>query len=205
MFTGRHHFSLFKLCCHLPAALNQASRVCEPSVPPLGLGGLTDTDKRHSTRPAVLGKVCATGLPLNIRGSTHWDFPGGTVDKNAPANAGDTGSIPDPGWSIPHAEEQLKPMSHNYRARRLQLLKPVCPDPVLTNKGSHRSEKPGHPNKELPPLTPTTESLEAANEDPVETSPAPHKKKQNTHTHTHTQLGQAGELATVIAGQLYFS
>ena len=114
MFTGRHHFSLFKLCCHLPAALNQASRVCEPSVPPLGLGGLTDTDKRHSTRPAVLGKVCATGLPLNIRGSTHWDFPGGTVDKNAPANAGDTGSIPDPGWSIPHAEEQLKPMSHNY-------------------------------------------------------------------------------------------
>ena len=23
-----------------------------------------------------------------------WDFPGGTVDKNPPANAGDTGSIP---------------------------------------------------------------------------------------------------------------
>ena len=27
------------------------------------------------------------------------DFPGGTVEKNLPANAGDTGSIPDPGRS----------------------------------------------------------------------------------------------------------
>ena len=27
------------------------------------------------------------------------DFPGGTVDKNPPSNAGDTGSIPDPGKS----------------------------------------------------------------------------------------------------------
>ena len=27
------------------------------------------------------------------------DFPGGTVGKNLPANAGDTGSIPDPGRS----------------------------------------------------------------------------------------------------------
>ena len=25
------------------------------------------------------------------------DFPGGTVDKNLPANAGDTGSTPGPG------------------------------------------------------------------------------------------------------------
>ena len=28
-----------------------------------------------------------------------WDFPGGTVVKNLPANAGDTGSIPGPGRS----------------------------------------------------------------------------------------------------------
>ena len=35
-------------------------------------------------------------------------FPGGTVVKNLPANAGDMGSIP---WSrkIPHAMEQLSP------------------------------------------------------------------------------------------------
>ena len=28
-----------------------------------------------------------------------WDFPGGTVVKNLPANAGDTGSSPGPGRS----------------------------------------------------------------------------------------------------------
>ena len=28
-----------------------------------------------------------------------WDFPGGAVVKNPPANAGDTGSIPGPGRS----------------------------------------------------------------------------------------------------------
>ena len=36
------------------------------------------------------------------------DFPGGTVDKNPPANAGDTGSIPDPGRSHMPAR-QLSP------------------------------------------------------------------------------------------------
>ena len=29
----------------------------------------------------------------------NWDFPGGTVVKNPPANAGDTGSSPGPGRS----------------------------------------------------------------------------------------------------------
>ena len=29
----------------------------------------------------------------------HMDFPGGTVVKNPPANAGDMGSVPDPGRS----------------------------------------------------------------------------------------------------------
>ena len=37
---------------------------------------------------------------LNIKQRTLFkngqDFPGGTVDKNLPANAGDTGSIPGP-------------------------------------------------------------------------------------------------------------
>ena len=36
------------------------------------------------------------------------DFPGDAVVKNPPANAGDMGSIPDPG-SIPHVVEQLSP------------------------------------------------------------------------------------------------
>ena len=29
----------------------------------------------------------------------YWDFPGGTVVKNLPVNAGDMGSIPGPGRS----------------------------------------------------------------------------------------------------------
>ena len=36
------------------------------------------------------------------------DFPGGAVDKNLCARAGDTGSIPDLG-RFPQAEKQLSP------------------------------------------------------------------------------------------------
>ena len=49
-------------------------------------------------------------LHVAVQFSQHhfWGFPGGTVVKNPPANAGDTGSIP---WSgkISHAAEQLSP------------------------------------------------------------------------------------------------
>ena len=31
-----------------------------------------------------------------LRDTNYWDFPGGAVVKNLPANAGDTGSIPGP-------------------------------------------------------------------------------------------------------------
>ena len=37
-----------------------------------------------------------TTLGNNLNYDT-WDFPGGTVVKNPPANAGDTGSSPGPG------------------------------------------------------------------------------------------------------------
>ena len=40
------------------------------------------------------------------------DFPGGTVVKNPPANAGDTGSIPGPGRS--HMGRATKPVCHSY-------------------------------------------------------------------------------------------
>ena len=42
----------------------------------------------------------------------------------------------------------LEPMSHNFWARVPQLLKPVCLEPVLRNKRSHRNEKPAHSNKD---------------------------------------------------------
>ena len=35
------------------------------------------------------------------------DFPGGSVVKNPPSNAGETGLIPGWGTKIPHAEGQL--------------------------------------------------------------------------------------------------
>ena len=38
-----------------------------------------------------------------------WDFPDGTVVKNPPANAGNTGSSPPWSRKIPHATEQLSP------------------------------------------------------------------------------------------------
>ena len=39
---------------------------------------------------------------------SHWDFPGGPVIKNLPANAGDmVGSMPDRGTKVLHAIGQL--------------------------------------------------------------------------------------------------
>ena len=62
-----------------------------------------------------------TGVPACKKQEVRWrDFPGGTVDKNLPANAGGYGFDP---WSrkIPHASVQLsqkatttEPMSSNY-------------------------------------------------------------------------------------------
>ena len=46
------------------------------------------------------------------------------------------------------ASEATKPLSHNYWACVLQLLKPTRLDPVLRNKRSHRNEKPSHLNEE---------------------------------------------------------
>ena len=40
------------------------------------------------------------GLKVRIiRVNNYWDFPGGAVVKNPPANAGNTDSIPGPGGS----------------------------------------------------------------------------------------------------------
>ena len=45
--------------------------------------------------------MMANSLVIKIR---FWDFTGGTVVKNPPANAGDTGSIPGTGRSHVPAE-----------------------------------------------------------------------------------------------------
>ena len=85
-------------------------------------------------------------------------FPGGTVVENLPANAGDMGSGPGPedptcrGATKPVCHNYwacvLEPTSHNYWAHEPQLLKPMCLDPTLHSKRSHRNEKPAHRDKE---------------------------------------------------------
>ena len=87
-----------------------------------------------------------------------WDFPGGAVVKNPPANAGTwVWSLV---WEDPTCHGANKPVCHNYWActlqpvhrncwaHMLQLLKPAHLEPVLRNKRSHRNEKPVHCNKE---------------------------------------------------------
>ena len=57
------------------------------------------------------------------------DFPGGTVVKNLPANAGDTGSSPGPGRShMPRSNWAHAPqlLSLRSRAREPQLLRPCA-------------------------------------------------------------------------------
>ena len=67
------------------------------------------------------------------------DFPGGTVEKNRPANAGNVGSIPDPGRFH---------MQWSYLVHELQLLKPMGLESVPINKRSHVNEKSLHHNEE---------------------------------------------------------
>ena len=70
-------------------------------------------------------------------------FPGGSVIKNLPANAGDAGFIPDLGrshklWSNKAHELQLLNLCS--RAREPQLLNPCAPELVLCNNRSPCNE-----------------------------------------------------------------
>ena len=77
-----------------------------------------------------------------------WDFPGGAVVKNLPANAGDTGSSPGPGKShmprsnLAHVPQLLSLCS---RACEPQLLSPCA-----TTTEAHMP-RAGAPQQEKPP------------------------------------------------------
>ena len=90
--------------------------------------------------------------------SQIWDFPGGSVNKNSPADTGNTDLIPS---KTPHALEPLSPCTTATGPVVLQLLKSSL-QPVLPNKRSHRSEKPAYHSKEECLLTATRESPLAA-------------------------------------------
>ena len=77
-----------------------------------------------------------------------WDFPGGAVIKNLPANAGDTGSSPGPGRShMPQSNKAHVPqlLSLCSRAREPQLLS-LC---AITTKA--RTPRAHAPQQDKPP------------------------------------------------------
>ena len=84
---------------------------------------LTSHSSDHSkgNNPSILkGRTNSVNRKLR-------DFPGGTVVKSPPANAGDTGSIPGPGRShMPQSNEARAPqlLILRSRARKPQLLSP---------------------------------------------------------------------------------
>ena len=57
-------------------------------------------DEAHPQYGGQSVSLKVTALNINLmQKHPYWDFPGGTVVKNLPANAGGTGSIPCPGRS----------------------------------------------------------------------------------------------------------
>ena len=70
-------------------------------------------------------------------------FPGGSVVKNPPTNAGDTGSIPGPGGShMLRCATTIEPMLYSLGTTT----EPMCLEPVLCNKRMYRNEKPANHN-----------------------------------------------------------
>ena len=49
-----------------------------------------------------------------LKNVAFWGFPGGAVVKNPPANAGDMGLSPGPGWEDPTYRRATRSVSHNY-------------------------------------------------------------------------------------------
>ena len=70
----------------------------------------------------------------------RWGFPGGPAVKNLPCSAGDTGVILV--QEDPTCVGATKPTQHSPSVYMLQLLKPVCLEPVFCNKRSRCSERP---------------------------------------------------------------
>ena len=89
-------------------------------------------------QPRILEWVAMPSSKGSFQPREFWDFPGGTMTKSPPANAGDTRIQP----LVQEDSTCLganKPMHQNYGACALE--------PVLHNKRSHCNEKPAHHNE----------------------------------------------------------
>ena len=103
-------------------------------------------------------RICrklARDLPKCPNKKPPRDFPGGSVVKNPPANAGDMGSIP--GLGISCVRQATKPVHHNKR--------------------SHLNEKPVHCNQRVAPTSYNQRKPRLNNEDPVQPKINKIKKK----------------------------
>ena len=98
-------------------------------------------DENRSTQRYITGEI----LVKRVQRRDLEHFPGGTMVKNPPANAGDTGLSPSLGRF--HMPRATKPRHHNYWACVLQLhsplallltptTEPTSLEPVLHNKRS---------------------------------------------------------------------
>ena len=112
--------------------------------------------------------------------SSQQDFPGGSLVKNLPANAGDTNSIPDPGRShtpwgnyspVPQLLScTLEPGNRHYRARAhvLHLLKSWSPRARALQQEKPLQWEACTPQLESSPRWLQLEKSPWGNEDPVQ-------------------------------------
>ena len=120
---------------------------------PLLLRGLRKTLRfSHLLPRACLWAVLLTLGTIPFTKQNIWDFPGGPLVENLPADAVD--NIRSLVWEDSTCCGATKPMSHNYWAHVLQprshsywahvlqLLRPACLEPVFCNKRGHQNEKP---------------------------------------------------------------
>ena len=108
-------------------------------------------------------------------------FPDGLVVKTPLANAGDTGSIHDPGRSqMPRSKPACVPQllslcsgpgSHRYCVHTPQIL-----ESAPRNKRGHCSRKPAHCNQRVAPIFTTRKKPEHSTEDPAQPKKVNEKK-----------------------------
>ena len=117
-----------------------------------------------SLRPPSLSLPTEHALGAAEKGSKNSllkDFPGGTVDKSPPANAGYTGLTPVSGrFQMLRSNKAHEPLPPSLRpgAREPQLLKPERLEPTLWTRRNHSAEKPTQRSQEQPPLAAGRES-----------------------------------------------
>ena len=120
---------------------------------------------------SILFKSRGPNLPSNswhLRIKSPKDFPSHSVDKNPPANARDTGSVPSLGrlhtpqstWPMCHSHQvcTLQLTSCNYQTHVPQLLKPVCPKACAPQQEMSLQWRACALLQEYPPLATIRES-----------------------------------------------